>query len=115
MKAALFAGHLIWGYELDTLVVGGLVPDEDVIQLYKLAFYENNSEDTLRQVKRVNEQLALLGLTVDNFLAIQPKVAIKSCLDEIITSDDPLDVGWRRRSEEHRASHPHLRSTDVDS
>ncbi|RMY75790.1 hypothetical protein D0862_13861 [Hortaea werneckii] len=108
-QAAYHEGVLYTGWDLDDCLRGRgepAVPHDRVIQFAKLALYEHTKRSPMAFcVKRVEEQLALSGKSLDEFLADQLAALINKARDMLVRhpllkhlSEDMIrSIPWRVR------------------
>ncbi|KAI7362499.1 hypothetical protein KC367_g7265 [Hortaea werneckii] len=108
-QAAYHEGVLYTGWDLDDRLLGRgepAVPHDRVIQFAKLALYQHTKRSPMAScVKRVEEQLALNGKTLDEFLADHLAALINKARDMLVEhpllkhlSKDVLrSIPWRVR------------------
>lgn len=74
-------GEFYWGEEAEDAIARGLVPYENIITLWKIAFYRDHARD--RMATQVHEQLRRLGLTLVELVSMHLKEVMKTVMAEI--------------------------------
>jgi len=89
MMAAMHEGHLVWGYDLQALILKHKVAAEDVIEFFKLALYDQDGAQPER-VARVTAQLEQNNMSLDLLIQLHLRAVVDECLREVRDSEDKL-------------------------
>jgi molecular chaperone DnaK (HSP70) len=66
MKAAFLEGEFYFGFELEALVDDERIQRENIIHGFKMLLYESNTHESDARMRRVQEQLAAAGKSIED-------------------------------------------------